>query len=383
MSADASSSPGGSPSAMAGDPAALQARIDFLMKEGAKVVAEKEAMANTLKNAVAGAPSRRGLRAPPVPLFHGAMGYEIDVWIREMEAQFEFEPAAYPPNDEPLRVRTAARYLKDAAADWWHHEDKAGVVSWALFVQRLHGRFRPMQQAEFARTRLKNIRQTGGVSAYCNLVQKEMAPVKNMQVDEQLFWFKEGLDPRIKAEIIKRDPKTLHGAMDDAVKIEAYLGLARGLSGSLAPRHGAGWGNHAGRQTMGQPNGPVPMEVSMMQEEVGYDPYGYPAHTMQMVPGGPSSTPAATASAFDAMVARMENMEKMMVASMQGRGQGGSSNGSSSSGSRRNPTDRVPGLEPGEVDRLRREGKCFRCKQKGHMKRDCPRTEGAAKPLNA
>ena len=34
--------------------------------------------------------------------------------------------------------------------------------------------------------------------------------------------------------------------------------------------------------------------------------------------------------------------------------------------------DRVPGLRSGDIDRLMKDGKCFRCKQKGHMKRDCP-----------
>jgi len=32
----------------------------------------------------------------------------------------------------------------------------------------------------------------------------------------------------------------------------------------------------------------------------------------------------------------------------------------------------VSGLKPGEVEKLRSEGRCFRCKQKGHMKFECP-----------
>lgn len=35
-------------------------------------------------------------------------------------------------------------------------------------------------------------------------------------------------------------------------------------------------------------------------------------------------------------------------------------------------SSRVPGLKPGEIDRRKREGLCFRCGKKDHMKRDCP-----------
>ena len=33
--------------------------------------------------------------------------------------------------------------------------------------------------------------------------------------------------------------------------------------------------------------------------------------------------------------------------------------------------DRVPGLKASDIEKLRSEGRCFRCKQKGHSKRDC------------
>ena len=29
--------------------------------------------------------------------------------------------------------------------------------------------------------------------------------------------------------------------------------------------------------------------------------------------------------------------------------------------------------QPMEIDRLRKEGRCYRCKEKGHLSRDCPK----------
>ena len=39
--------------------------------------------------------------------------------------------------------------------------------------------------------------------------------------------------------------------------------------------------------------------------------------------------------------------------------------------------DRVPGrLYHDDIERLKSEGRCFRCKQKGHMKSECPQAKG-------
>jgi hypothetical protein len=40
--------------------------------------------------------------------------------------------------------------------------------------------------------------------------------------------------------------------------------------------------------------------------------------------------------------------------------------------------DRIDGLTPEVIKKLQAEGKCFRCKEPGHMKNECPK-----KPKNA
>ena len=44
--------------------------------------------------------------------------------------------------------------------------------------------------------------------------------------------------------------------------------------------------------------------------------------------------------------------------------------------------DKIQGLTPEMIKKLQAEGKCFRCKQPGHMKNECP-NKNASKSKNA
>jgi hypothetical protein len=68
--------------------------------------------------------------------------------------------------------------------------------------------------------------------------------------------------------------------------------------------------------------------------------------------GAPPTEPA---DAMAAVLAKMEALENRLNAIHQPKNNNG----------------RVPGLKREDVERLRAEGRCFRCKKKGHMKREC------------
>ena len=60
-----------------------------------------------------------------------------------------------------------------------------------------------------------------------------------------------------------------------------------------------------------------------------------------------------------ALLAMMQQMQHQLLALQQSKLSGSA------------PAGKVPGLKPGDIDRLRSEGRCFNCKEKGHSKRDC------------
>jgi hypothetical protein len=282
------------------------------------------------------------ISAPSV--FKGEMGFTVDDWITEMEQQFVFYGSTGFPREED-KIRFALAYLRGSAMNWWKHEaDKdAATASWAEFVKRLHGRFRPVQAAAIARQRLDKLHHKAGhsVNAYANAFQVTMTPITDMGPADQVHHFVKGLLPHIAAKVYEKAPKDLRAAIDAAVSAEAMGNFGRAAA-AHAPAHSSS----------------APMDLNALEQETHADD-SEPA----AAPAAAVSSPAD--SVIRALLAQMEAMEHRLLAL--------STPAARASGNRGDSGDKIPGLKSEDIDRLRREGKCFRCKQPGHMKRDCPR----------
>ena len=95
-------------------------------------------------------------------------------------------------------------------------------------MERLRERYRPMQAAVVARERLRRLKQTGSVSAYADVFQKELTPIKDMSASDQVFNFVSGLsNVAVANKVREKEPKSLHEAMDIAVRAEVFLAAGR------------------------------------------------------------------------------------------------------------------------------------------------------------
>ena len=349
--------------------AAMQAAGNALQQQVATLEAEKNALlAQQMRNGAAAASSNSGGRSQPKgptpPEFHGTKtgGYEIDSWVRDMRVQFSFYGARVFP-DDAAKVRHAAMFLKGRAAEWWDAEDKSTGVEdcWDQFVERLRERYRPMQAAVVARERLRRLKQTGAVSAYADLFQKELTPIKDMSASDQVFNFVSGLSSvAVANKVREKEPKSLHEAMDIAVRAEVFLAAGRIGQG----HHGGHYGGRSAGSNSSQSAGAVPMDVNALaQADDSTDFYG----------SGDRDADVSTASAelSSALMAKVEAMVQHRVAAMF--------QSKETSYGNRGANDRVPGLSASDISKLRAEGRCFRCKQKGHSKRDCPKGNGVGK----
>jgi hypothetical protein len=324
---------------------ALEAEKDQL-RQRLSVAAQPAAVVAVAADSQAVAAGGHGRpKGPSPPEFQGTKtgGYEIDAWIRDMKTQFTFYGSRVFP-DDAAKVRHAAMFLKGRAAEWWEAEDKSTGVedSWNRFVERLRERYRPMQAAVVARERLRRLKQTGTVSSYADLFQKELTPIKDMSSSDQIFNFVSGLSSALVANKVReKEPKSLHEAMDIAVRAEVFLAGGRhGHTGSSYGSRSSGAGGSNGGMS-------TPMEISALEE---------PEH------GGDPTEDQRGTSAEAALMAKVEAMVQHRLAALMQKGTAaGDSRG-----------DRVPGLKASDIEKLRAEGRCFRCKQKGHNKRDCP-----------
>lgn len=299
--------------------------------------------------------------------FAGAMGFAVDDWISEMEQQFSYYGAKFP--DDGVRVRYASAYLSGPAMHWWEQQpDRGTLADWAEFISRLHDRFRPVQAAMLARQRLGKLRmkENHSVNQYVSVFQTTLTPITDMGDTDQVHHFVNGLPLSIAAKVWERHPTTLKQAIDYAVLVEAMGNFGRAAlpMRSSSAGHSHMHGKFAGSASAGYSNstsGTVPMDlnhVSLIDEFV--------TEETSSASGARSAGTTANDSVLAAIMAQMESMTERLNAIGQGN----------------NPfvpvrSDRIAGLKPEEITRMRKEGLCFRCKKKGHMKNECP-----SKPKN-
>jgi hypothetical protein len=302
--------------------------------------------------------------------FTGGAGNPAEQWLAEVERYF----LAAGVEDRPgaSRVLFASTFLKDSASAWlnslWpENEREQGLrdCTWADFKEKFRARYRPLAAERTARMLLRTLKQRSRVAGYSDAFLKQAQLLPNMDEADKVAAYIDGLLPKIAEEVDRDDPQTLVDAMNLAQRAEirqASRSMAR-QAGFSRPYYSANqpaafYHRSGGTSTNTNTGGGDPMDLSMM------------------VPEADAECSAQSESDDE----RSQGIERVHV--MQQRG-----------GQRRDRPPprrgaaRVPDLSRDEYDRLSREGKCFQCRQPGHLARNCPRNNGpvksASKPTQA
>jgi hypothetical protein len=211
------------------------------------------------------------------------------------------------------------------------------AISSQSFVTLLHSRYRPVHSAMLARVKLGKLRQRAGqsVNHFVGVFQNTLTPIHDMGAMDQVHNFVNGLLGPIAAKVWEKHPKNLMEAIDAAISVEAMSNYGRSALPSSSGNRGAS-------------SSPNPDAMDINNLEAGIDP-------------------EAEIDPMQVVLNKMTAMEMKLNALSAGP-----SKGTPSGNGQRPPRDRIPGLTPAIIKECLAEGKCLRCKVKGHMRNECP-----------
>jgi Ty3 transposon capsid-like protein/zinc knuckle protein len=276
------------------------------------------------------------------PTFFSGTGRKADPtprnWISSLEVYFRAAEIVIPLE----QIKFAGTCLEDFAIEWYNKFYWPGVTPvtlWDHFVDAFTLRFQSVNPEVTARVRLNSLRQNkNSVTHYTNQFSEIIGRVGAMEEKDRTDHYLNGLrkdigDP-LRLNMVGR-VYSLSTAMSLAFEIESAI-----YRNSSQPK--GTWKLNQWRrnfhQTAASNDGPVPMEIGSLRLNDGDDekahhdgdhdedektPVSHSLAAMQQPPSQRSRAP-------------------------------------------------LPKLNEAERARLRATGSCFRCRQQGHIQRDCP-----------
>jgi hypothetical protein len=402
-SSTSSPTPGASSTAITAEQ--YQAEIQRLrgeLQRSAVVASEAQATAAAAVQAATAASSAAAVHVagPPSSMvkpqaphsFSGSVGAGAEQWLMELERWRQAVEIRGAMSDQAF-LTFVATYLQGSASLWYNSLVVKGNTpgNWAEFKEVFRERFRPFDAERTARQSLYNLRQREKetVSSYSDAFLKLVNFLPGMAKEDQLALYQRGLLSHI-AEELDRIYAVIDGSANH-VNLSDVINQAQRIETRLAmSRRGATSNN--GRNPRFAPPTWFPRAVpSYLQQGAGQQASTVDPNRMDLshiqqqgdlaMAQGQQWAPyvAADPNQYQSMPFGYGNYqppqdERVLAAihqrpSAPHRGQPGVH--------MRGPAG-VPGLSRPEFDQLSREGKCFNCKQTGHLARNCPKL----KPLN-
>jgi Retrotransposon gag protein/Zinc knuckle len=300
-----------------------QQRIIALEHELAELRAQQQNISATAPMHGEHHQARASLRLKDPDLFYGRTKDDVDRWLFQIEQYLR----AAGENDDAYRVAYAASLLRGRALAWWEKMVKQNAstgidesnCSWKQFVEGLKFTFTSPNKSQRARDRLDVLTQRTSAADYANRFDALVYEIEDMGDAEILNAFWRGLKSDIKTFItLGKRPDNYEALVARAIEVDELLFGNR----SRFPIQMSGYG-------MQQPmnanriQGPVPMQLGTLVN-VG-------RHAASSLKGGPQP---------QAPIHREYKLQK---------------------------------LTPEEKERMTKEGRCFRCREKGHLSKDCPK----------
>lgn len=214
---------------------------------------------------------------------------------------------------DPQRVPYAGAMLTGNAAIWWRsvcQESAQPLSTWEAFKADLIYNFKHLDDVKLARDRLRSLRQRTSVAAYYADFTRAVFQIPGITEEEKMDRFMAGLKPALQREILLREPTTFAAMTKLASKMDALLYSVERRTYQMSGMARSATASAGRHSSFRQgPSSATPMELGAIQS-------------------GPSTSKASY------------------------------------------PRNQ---LTSAERDKLRREGRCFYCRELGHIADRCPR----------
>jgi hypothetical protein len=357
MSASASSSSVATPTI-----ASLQAEVLELNRLGNLEVAKNVAAKAALDAAHAKLAAQR-VSKPKIPLpstFDGKIGVSVVTWLDEIERQHSYYDDYFDDEEKKIdhavgftNVTVRTEYKQTALASAALH---APVDTWDKFVVLMTTRYQPVESAITARSQLDSATQSGSVQVYVSHILKLMTFLTDMSPADQVHQFCRGLKQSIRVEVMKAKPKTLTDAINAASGFEVYTRQFGAPTSNNSSNNSSSYRQYSHRSSGAAASTSSAMDLNNLELDL---------ESMQLADS--NSAPSRETHLLAVIQQQQENQARMeqQLNALFARGQDRRSNSSSKSG------DKIPGITREVYQRCRAEGVCIRCKETGHIAKDC------------
>jgi len=269
------------------------------------------------------------------------------------------------------QVAQVSTFLDPSLGSWWDSV-KDQISDWASMKHKMEQRWQPASLSKLARYRLDAVRQRGSVTDYHNEFLSIVMHIEPDKITEQekLHSFMRGLHPRLRDRMENSDKEytDLQAAVNAATLFEERR---RQFVQSQYPSNRFTFQRNpsASSSVSSSNNTSTPMELShmMVNESDFADLWSDPV-------------PVAAAAAANSSPVNQEATAvlKQLLNVMHSRPFGRPPSGQK----HHKDTSKtgLPKLTKDEREKCMREGRCFRCREQGHMSNKCPNANSKTTP---
>jgi len=291
-------------------------------------------------------------KIPSPRTFDGKIGTGVVIWLDEIAQEFPYYLDFFDTDEK--KVAYALRYsIPTVRAQFENNaRDEAAkgtpIDTWVKFVTHMTAQYQPFEAAMSARSRLLETTQTASAQAYASLFLQLMTYIDDMSAADQVHQFCRGLKSAIRIEVMKSKPKTLSEAINSAVGFEVYI---RQVGGSNTSSSSLSYRPHQARSSYaGGASSSTAMDLNNIELES--EPSAYL-----------DAAPSRESHLLAVIRQQQENQSRLQqqLNALSNRSQD----------RRSNSGNKIPDISREVYQRCRAEGVCIRCKETGHIAKDC------------